>query len=808
MRVSYEGDIQQAQTLLPEAKRAFYRTSMAHKGQSGQWRTPLSKGHCIVTLGRGIDGVHIVYAPEKEEDIGRVQRIHSGVVLDQGQLAALPDGKGGTVRMLDAFSMTAANKEEYGHKHTAIYSRDLPVVGHASMPTRMDNIGLDTQYTVQQAAYYTGKMSKLVQLVLGYGLPMREEILSRAMAALLHENPTALPAEKSTFFSKENANGIQNTFNWGYQRTHGIFVRTVQNDDGTTSEENWLIEISKTDGVRAMPLQLEPITTTPQFKGYIAAQCAKSDHKAFFDDIALVLKEFGGYPTNKGFLTVDKDQIITLIEPGTMEKYEKGRGVSTDTGWAFNSTGTMANNVCLEPMGATQDWFMAHHCQISIKYDDAAKKLTAEYAVLESGSAPIGHGKLKVGDTAFDRCVSYNMSCRLHGGFSGRPRARNTAMYVFYREDRLVVLRWDDGSVSTPPASKQNWGPSNTQYPFGESGSDKWSGSTGVGAGFFSDGYDARLPTFGKHIATRRTYTLGGEWSRTIAYDPAWDTADNFYRRFWTKTTDRTTTSTGSQTWNSCAFVPLGDRSAFYIATMVQTPNIVEQQTSEIGTINDPYSYVARETYIWNFDLGTQCGRKFPFKFGGTTLDGIYAVVWDRSGATGRVMLDHYCQHYVRAPYGYVGGGYYGWSRDLQDRLDAWSAATGQSEWYGIGAEPIEKTTPCNLTRDPQYTKTLQATETQLEVRLFSLGHNDIVFFRKGSYLQMYKDYWYWFDPSPNSDGDFQTMWTRRNCFGSAKFQLWSTDVNDSNLAVGGGYPLTNRNFPTFIGVVDELAPW
>lgn len=329
-----------------------------------------------------------------------------------------------------------------------------------------------------------------------------------------------------------------------------------------------------------------------------------------------------------------------------------------------------------------------------------------------------------------------------------------------------------------------------------------------MGAGFFSDGYDARLPTFGRHIAKRKTYTLGGEKSREIGFDPASDRADQFYRTFRTKTTDRVTEETGSTTWNSCAFIPLGDRSAFYIATMVQTPRITESQTSTVSTVYDPYSYVLRETYIMDFDYGAKCGTKYPFKYAGVTLDGLYGVVWDRSGARGRVMLDHYCQYYVVAPFGYIGGHYYGLSQVLQYRLDAWTAATGQAEWYDIGAEPITRHTARNLTPDEQYSKVIQGSETRLEVRMFSLGHNDIVFFRRGSYPQMYKDYWYWFDPSPNADGAYQTMWTRRNCFGSAKFQLWSTDVNDSNLAVGGGYPLTNRNFPTFIGVVDELAPW
>jgi hypothetical protein len=79
------------------------------------------------------------------------------------------------------------------------------------------------------------------------------------------------------------------------------------------------------------------------------------------------------------------------------------------------------------------------------------------------------------------------------------------------------------------------------------------------------------------------------------------------------------------------------------------------------------------------------------------------------------------------------------------------------------------------------------------------------VFKRTGSYLDIYHDYNYWFDRSPNTDGDYQTMWAFKNCLGGQFYQLYSTDVNDRNLATEGGYPLDPSDFPTFIGVVGEI---
>lgn len=806
MRISYEGDKPLADALLPEARHAFVRTKAAQGARSGQWKVPLSKGHCIVTLGRGVEGIHIVAIVSEDEDIARVPRMYAGVTLDRAQLYTYKRKDGSMLLTLDAYNMTEATKEEYNYKAPLVLSAELPVVGHVSMPTRMDNIGADTQYTVQLASLYTGKMSKLVQVIQSYGIPKREEELSRAMTAIAQANPSVLFDLRGSLFSKDNLKGVQNQFNWEYQRTHGIFEHTFTDDEGNEVAENWLIEIATDYGVRAMPLQLEPVTTTPYFKAYIASQIAKDGHKKFYEDIQLVLDTFGGYPTNEGFLTKHKDKIVTLIPPGQMERYEKGQGASTDIGWAFNDKGTMANNVCLEERGEGANlWFMAHHCQISIGYDREKRVPTAQYAVLESGSTPIGHGKFKVYDTALDRCVSYNMQHLLHGTFAGRPKATGTAMHVFYKNDKLIVLRYQDSNSGTP-SGPQTTGTTAAQNPYVYDYTvETWTGATGMAGGFFCEAYDGRLPTFGTRTKRRRSMEIGGERGRGISVNPANDTPEYFWRTFAQRYKDLNRREEGSTTWNNCAFLPLGDRSAFYIVNMVEEPWWTESLNIDLLTANDPYKYVLRDTYIWNFDLGTMCGTKYPFKYAGVTLDGIVNVVWDREGSRGRTQLDHYCQAYVIAPFGYKGGGVYGWSQSLQDQLDQWSSATGQAEWYSIGAEPIEKTFPYNLSGAGEYSKSFGG-RTRLEVFFYSLGKVGLVFERFGSYLSIYHDYWYWFDPSPNSDGDFQTMWARRNCFGPATYQLWSTDVNDSRLATDGTYPLTNTNFPTFIGVVGPLA--
>lgn len=802
MRRSYEGNEALANALMPEALHAFTRTQQANAGKSGQWRVPLSAGECIVTLGNAIDGIHIIPAPAEDEDLAKVPQLHSGATLDGSKFYALNDGR----IVLDAFSQTSAEMEEYNRKNALILSLDLPVAPHLSMPTRLDDqLKLDTQYTVQQASKYTGKMCKLIQVILAYGIPRKEEVLSKIMLAYALANPSVILKNPSYIFSKENRQGVQNQFNFEYGRTHGLYERVITKSDGSTETLRWVIEISTSDGVRAMPLQLEPITTTPQFKAYIAGVCEKDGHKKFYDNIKTILDEFGGFPTNEGFLTKRKDKIVTLISPAKMTRYTEGKGVNAEVGWAFNDSGSAANNVCLEEKGETKDWYMAHHCQISITYNEETEALSASFTVLESGSMPLGKGKLKVGDSVLDACVSFNISQNRFGDFSTRPKATNTAVHVFYKGSKLIVLRYTDGHTEDPGVRTETAG--DPTDSFSSYTTETWSGTTGVIGGFYYDGHDGRLAYISNHTKIEVAREFGGESARTISFNPAIDAPEYFSRAFWQSEVRTTTIETGQTTWNNCAFIPLGDRSAFYIVNFTQQARVNKRVEPFIRTVGDPYSYVLRDTYIWNFDFGYACGKKYPFTWAGVTLSGLVNVIWDRSGASGQYQLDHYCQYYVTAPYGYVGGGPYGWSQSLQDSLDKWTAATGKSEWFDIGAEPHTSSTACDLTVPEQSWK-IEGGGCQLLVHFCSMGYVGAVFNRVGSYLQIYRDYNYWFDPSPNANGNFQTMWARRNCFGKANFQLWSTDVNDSELATDGGYPLPNDNFPTFIGVVDDLVAW
>lgn len=805
MRSSYEGDKARCDALLAAAQHEFVRTKA--RGIKGQTRRAISAGYVtgevIITVGEGIDGIHVISRKPEENEWPGIPTIYSGAVIDDGVVVSVPIPNSEEVYTgLDAYVPTTNSKVEFSFKHSPMLTKRLAVFPHVSMPVRLPldgfSMATDSQYTLQKSSKYTGKMSKLVQVVLGYGHPKKNKMLTRMMEAIAIVSKDARNRKPSILWSKENVkNGVQNNYGWEYNRTNGIYTQIIEKD-GKITKKYWLIGISVAMGVQAMPLQLEPYTDEPLFRALIEAEVAKEGHQKYLDDILDILKEFGGMPTNEAFLTRTpyiKHQIMELLSPAQMDNYTKSRGVSTDHGWAFNDGGTSANTICLETKGEGRDeWLLAHHCQIDIKYDEDLKRLVASFSTLESGSAPLGHGVLKVGDSVYDNCVTYNADMYIHGNFAGRPKATGTAMFVFWKNDILEVLRWTDGTINEgefrEEITKEEYPGFMTMYYKRET----WNGAVGKGAGFFCTSHDARIPCFSGHTLYETKYEVLGERERVITYSSATDEPEYFSRTFYTTFTEREEYEGQNRMEGCCAFVPLGERSAFYITTMVTKGDWSKQSSTQLITLGDPYIYDVRDTYIWNWDFGTKCGSKYPVTYAGMTIDGIVTVRWDRSGSTGKYQLDHYCQYYIEGPEGSV-----------TDSMKGWSAATGKSEWYSVGAEPITEHHAFSGTLPPNFYDG-KGERTTLTIFLMSMEKTGVIKTISGSYLQMYRDYFYWFDPSPNEDGDFQTMWATRNCFGTAKYQLYSKDVNDRALVRYNGYPLDERTFPTFIGVVADLV--
>lgn len=153
---------------------------------------------------------------------------------------------------------------------------------------------------------YSGKMSKLVQLLMSYGKLKTRWVDELAMT-----------------------DGLKIKYDYHWHRTHGIHV----GEDG----QNWLVEISSSNGVVAMPL---PMTkkSAPE----------TSRHDIVREARAL----FGGFPSGATIPNgVDLDAMIAegsvlrLMTTTEMSDFYTKSGFCDDVGWSFNNPGTEAHNM-------------------------------------------------------------------------------------------------------------------------------------------------------------------------------------------------------------------------------------------------------------------------------------------------------------------------------------------------------------------------------------------------------------------------------------------------------------------------------
>ena len=201
-----------------------------------------------------------------------------------------------------------------------------------------------TQYTNLYPSLYTGTMSTVVQIVMGYG---RQFTKAEEASVLYHdrakmtlprslEKPLSKWVDAYDFAAHKGVPDAGGRVMYDYKasRTHAVGIDVVG--------EHWLIEVAAR-GVHIMPLPMIPATTAPLFHDYIAE---KSD--AEFD---LIIEQFGGLPSGESFPELDEDfsawvkagAIIKLCDTDTFYKNQR-TPYFTACGWAFNSRGDEAWN--------------------------------------------------------------------------------------------------------------------------------------------------------------------------------------------------------------------------------------------------------------------------------------------------------------------------------------------------------------------------------------------------------------------------------------------------------------------------------
>lgn len=396
-RVSIEGDIEAGQAYVPQARHLLQTLlERLRVGDLASGAVALrldDTAYAYARVAGSINAVRIVVGDrigrlsEEELAIGPPDFV-SGVAT-KTTIKERPDPKTGKqVRYLERFYPTArcANTHADLIADRPQAMQRLAVEPHISFPelrAAADSVFIFSQYQLLKPSMYSGAMKRVVQALMGFGrqLPLKSKgapekpdgddplntsrtasIYAKAIySGLTQDQIAAERRRKPTKYEREVArDGLQIRYDYRFMRTHGVHT----GPDG----RKWLLEISMTRGVLAMPLPLHPLTTPrpttaspdnwPFRDALEELEVPTGDPlnptKIVRDDDGLrLLEEFGGFPTGESF-PVDRATLDVMIRAGYVLELRKASELSgfygtysyysSALGWAFNDKGTEAHN--------------------------------------------------------------------------------------------------------------------------------------------------------------------------------------------------------------------------------------------------------------------------------------------------------------------------------------------------------------------------------------------------------------------------------------------------------------------------------
>lgn len=224
------------------------------------------------------------------------------------------------------------------------------------------------QYDSIIATQFTGKMRKVVQALMGFGKKthvvktpigkkkMSPSVYNRFKVKHFEPNDPRISVLRTKFRSYVEYPKYEH-----YAVTQG---RTVQyksqwkDTDGIYTDENgrpWHVNISKANGVLAMPLPLNHNTTTPEFREFLMAvpyDDSAGNPATYQDDAAIaMLDAFGGFPTGMPMPPdaqlqsyIDAGEILQLATPSDLAPFYDYKAIMDRIGWAFSDDGSKADN--------------------------------------------------------------------------------------------------------------------------------------------------------------------------------------------------------------------------------------------------------------------------------------------------------------------------------------------------------------------------------------------------------------------------------------------------------------------------------
>lgn len=352
VRLEISGDIERGQGYVPLALGLLHRTQERMRvGGLAQLSAQMrfdADAYGYVVIAGGINAVHIVAGtgPESlvesiDQDVVEISDFLSGTVQN-GFIAEVPaDPPRPAYKALASFHPTASCADRFKLPPAYQTVRRLAVLPHADLQSELQNPNdsspnVYSQYTRLKPTMFSGTMRHLVQALMGFGKPSRKGGKASSIYDEQKVRKDGSPAPQPTPYQRAAArDGVQIRFDWRFSRTHGITYAA----DGRA----WLVEIGITQGILAVPLPLNPSTTTATFRRRIED---KGDEEALD-----ILDRYGGFPTGEGFPPSEQieawiraGRVLRLQTHDDLKPFYDHTSYSSQLGWAFNQRGDEAHN--------------------------------------------------------------------------------------------------------------------------------------------------------------------------------------------------------------------------------------------------------------------------------------------------------------------------------------------------------------------------------------------------------------------------------------------------------------------------------
>lgn len=313
----FDGDRDHAQTLIPHANKVLHQVREFLSRNGGgvfSLDRPIPGGYCRALKIGDTEHVYIYADPvvtgrEKvgDELVGILSGVTRGGSIIAGSPDVLRDFRPTQQAWVYALKSDPAKNPSIWHDEARLAIGVHPDLG---LPG-------ESQYQNLCPSMYTGRMAKLVQLLLGYG---------------------KLKFRDSDDTMKAVGVKVRYDFRWG--RTHGLHL----GPDGTV----WLVEVSVSNGVIAMPLPVFP-STKKGASGSIWGAMKSSGQNVLREAAVL----FNGLPTGAIFPTgaaltaaIEAGTILRLRTTTQMLEFHGKSAYTSASGWSFNQAGSTAHNTC------------------------------------------------------------------------------------------------------------------------------------------------------------------------------------------------------------------------------------------------------------------------------------------------------------------------------------------------------------------------------------------------------------------------------------------------------------------------------